>query len=119
MKAPNNLLSGRNLSEKWVILRKNLKEGGGRRDGLLERRSNHTGKTPSVFGEALSFRILLCFLTPLSSYQLQPLSQGDLQCHYFFHPFISETFIDHLYVLVCMLEIKKDEWILFSRKFIF
>lgn len=32
MKAPKTLLSGRNLSEKWVILRKSLKErwvGGG------------------------------------------------------------------------------------------
>ena len=36
MKGPNNLLSGRNLSEKWVILRKNLKEGwvGGGKDIL-------------------------------------------------------------------------------------
>lgn len=36
MKAPKNLLSGRNLREKWVILRKNLKEGwvGGGKDVL-------------------------------------------------------------------------------------
>lgn len=36
MKGPNNLLFGRNLSEKWVILRKNLKEGwvGGGKDFL-------------------------------------------------------------------------------------
>lgn len=88
MKAPNNLLFGRNLGQNWVILRKNLKKkllGGGKK---FFKGSQMVVVKIARFVKCLS--ILGCCQMQLSSHQ--PLSWENLKCHHLINLFIPKMF---------------------------